>query len=302
MVDVVDPPLEKLEARAKAYRLNSISESTRKSREMQWRCYVKACKCFGWTLFPCDVNQACLYVTYLAERLKFSSVTSYYQAVIFYHVCVGIEPVRMSNPVLKATLKGIERDKGQGEIGKDPMLPHHLRELVKVVDLKDDIEILVLVAAIVMFRTLLRVSHVVFSPHTLRIRDLRFKGTCCILSIHSSKTKGIGPSDEIPITESEDGSICACRWSKFLLHKFKMGKNCYLFSSPKHPKLTYSVFSKKFKVLIRRAELSGDFASHSLRRGGATFMSMLNCPVSQIKERGRWKSDCVYRYIKPPLD
>ena len=30
-------------------------------------------------------------------------------------------------------------------------------------------------------------------------------------------------------------------------------------------------------------------------------MSMLNCPVSQIRARGRWKSDCVYRYIKPPL-
>ena len=75
----------------------------------------------------------------------------------------------------------------------------------------------------------------------------------------------------------------------------------YLFALNSVQMLTYNAFSKKFKTLILRAGLEGDFASHSLRRGGATFVSMLECPVSQIKDRGGWKSDCVYRYIKPPL-
>ena len=30
-------------------------------------------------------------------------------------------------------------------------------------------------------------------------------------------------------------------------------------------------------------------------------MSMVNCNVSEIKARGNWASDCVFRYIKPPL-
>ena len=59
-----------------------------------------------------------------------------------------------------------------------------------------------------------------------------------------------------------------------------------LFSSPMVPKLTYSLFAKKFKELTIRAELKGDFASHSLRRGGATFMSMLERPVGTDQSQG----------------
>ena len=50
-----------------------------------------------------------------------------------------------------------------------------------------------------------------------------------------------------------------------------------------------------------RAGLRGDFASHSLRRGGASYMSMAGCTVTQVKERGGWASDCVYKYIVPSL-
>ena len=31
-------------------------------------------------------------------------------------------------------------------------------------------------------------------------------------------------------------------------------------------------------------------------------MSMLNCPIAQIKARGMWKSDCVYKYIVPDIN
>ena len=89
-----------------------------------------------------------------------------------------------------------------------------------------------------------------------------------------------------------------------MLFKFKKDKDFFLFSSPACDVLTYSMFSKGFKKLLIRAGIHGNFASHSLRRGGGggTFMSMINCPLSQIRARGRWKSDCVYRYIKPPLN
>ena len=74
-----------------------------------------------------------------------------------------------------------------------------------------------------------------------------------------------------------------------------------IFAFSSFPGVTYVKFAKKFKELTTRAGLVGDFASHSLRRGGATFMSMLERPLDQIKARGLWRSDCVFRYIKPPL-
>ena len=165
---------------------------------------------------PCSSNQACLYVTDLSERLKYLSIVAYYQAVIFYHVCAGYHPVRASDPILCSTLKGIERSKSNSQKGKDPILPAQLKRLVRVIDVSDELEVLVWVAALLMFRTLLRVSHVVLSPHTLKVKDVVFTKDCCVLLIHSSKTKGKGAPDEIPVVKSGDKNICAYRWLKHL--------------------------------------------------------------------------------------
>ena len=273
-----------------------------KSRSSQWGIYKQTCKQFDWPIFPCNVDQACQYVSYLAERLKFSSIRSYYQSVIFFHVCAGFEPIRMSNPILNATLRGIEKSKaGEGK-GKDPILPGHLRCIMAVAHKDVELELLVCVASLLMFRTLLRVSHVVHSDHTLKTDDVRFFNGGCLIRVCSSKTtKTRDDSTVLPVLKSKDASICAASWLLFLFRHFRLQRGEFLFSSPSIPVLTYSMFARKFKELTVRSGLKEDFASHSLRRGGATFMSMLERPIDQIKARGLWKSDCVFRYIVPPM-
>ena len=66
---------------------------------------------------------------------------------MFYHVCAGLEPVRMSNHVLCATLKGIEKSKTDVK-GKDTILPNHLRSLMAVGNFYSDLEFIVCVAAL----------------------------------------------------------------------------------------------------------------------------------------------------------
>ena len=154
--------------KAHQFRMNSVSESTLKARQMQWRAYTGACDLFGWDYLTCGVHQACKYVTYLSERLKFSSIVAYYQSVIFHHTCAGIEPVRISNSVLQSTLKGIKRLEHGKEKGKDPIFPHHLEMISNIVNFEVELEFLVFVASLLMFRTLLRVSHVINSEHTLK--------------------------------------------------------------------------------------------------------------------------------------
>ena len=291
-----------LSRQAETYRLNSVAASTKKTRANQWGIYEETCARFGWDPLPCNVEQACLYVTYLAQRLKPSSVRAYYQAVIFYHVCAGVLPVRMSDPVLKATLQGIERAFPGDTKGKDPILPPHLLRIMRVAELGSELEFIVCVAALFMFRTLLRVSNIVVSNHTLKARDVTFSKEGCFVRVSSSKTTSSRDTVKVlPIVFSRDKRICAATWLKMLFLRFKPAPDAQLFSSPNVPVLGYTKFSKKFKELTVRAGLVGDFASHSLRRGGATFMSMLERPLDQIKSRGQWKSDCVFRYIVPPM-
>ena len=153
---------------------------------MQWNSYLRACNEFGWEPLPSNAEQACLYVTYLSGRLKYSSVLAYYQAVIFYHVCAGLEPVRTCNSILRATMNGIKRLAATAPQGKDPIFPSHLRKISKVVDCNNVLDVLVFVASLLMFRSLLRVSHVVDSSHTLLRSDVVFNESGCVLLVHSS--------------------------------------------------------------------------------------------------------------------
>ena len=291
-----------LKERAYLYRENSVSDSTKKTRKMQWNCYLKTCKDYGWAPMPCGREQACLYVTALASRLEFQSVLTYYQAVVYFHVCNGVDPVRQSDPVLKATLSGIERSMIDHKVGKDPLLPVHLVQISKVVDVSNDLEFIVFVAILLMFRTLLRVSHVVKSPHTLRRADVKFNKSGLLLAVRSSKTGKVnGEVVFLPVSFGDNPSICAVRGLKAMCDRFPGHPGDLLFSTQHCVGLSYGMFSNRFKKLVGKARLTGDFASHSLRKGGATFMSMSGCSVQEVKTRGGWKSDCVNRYIKPPI-
>ena len=279
-----------------------MSQSTLKSREMQWGCYLRACVEYDWAPMPCNVEQACLYVSHLAGNLQYSSILAYYQAVIFFHVCAGLNPVRLSNPVLKATMNGIKRLGPSAPRGKDPIFPCHLREISRVVDYTDIAEYLVFVAALLLFRSLLRVSHVIVSAHTLLRSDVMFNENGCVLLVRSSKTLQKGAENFcIPVSKGKDKSICASSRLERMVSVLPMKPSDPLFSAPGVPILTYSMFSKRFASLLSKAGVKGNFASHSLRRGGATFMSMQKCDIADIKDRGRWASDCVFRYLKPPM-
>ena len=111
-----------------------------------------------------------MYVAFLGDRMKFSSVVTYYQAVVYVHTCYGLEPVRLSNPVLKATMSGIQRMEGNYQVGKDPIFPGHLAKIAAVVDNSDRLELTIFVAMLFLFRTLLRVSHVIKSDHTIYVQ------------------------------------------------------------------------------------------------------------------------------------
>ena len=299
---VVSGPTEvELRGKSLKYREDSVADSTKKARKMQWKSYEEACKKYHWDPYNCSVDQACLYVTYLAERLAYASIVAYYNAVVYMLVCKGLNPTRMGNPILKSTLEGIARVKGKGQNGKDPLLPPQLKKVAKVVDWGCHIEFLTFVAVLILFRTLLRVSHVVWSAHTLTRNDVKFNKKGMLLSIRSSKTRCKGSKVEyLPVLYSQDREICAVYWLKKFLKLFPCSRNDQLLSLD-GKKFTYNMFRVNLKKLLSRANVVGDFASHSLRRGGATFMSMNSCTIAEIKARGGWKSNCVFKYIRQPL-
>lgn len=174
-----------------------------------------------------------------------------------------------------------------------------LKKLYVAVDFDVNIQFLVWVAVIVLFRTLLRVSHVIDSPHTLRRRDVSFTPWGVILVVYSAKVGGKKFPRKLPLTRGPNHRWCPVFWIERLFRKFPRPSSAYLFSCEKIPVISYALFHRVFKKLCLSAGVKGRFGSHSLRRGGASFMSEVGIPLAEIKDRGMWSSSCIFDYISP---
>lgn len=235
--------------------------------------------------------------------MRHASVVTYYQAVLYGHCLEGLEAPSMSTPMLKDILRGLLNQPDGPSVPKDPLRPADLKKLFDVLPLHSDIHLLVWVALLVMFRALLRVSHIVKSPHTLTRADVKFYKWGLTLHVKSAKNFRHSPSGAvIPIVCSPSPDLCPVFWLRSLFSKFPKSPSAPLFSSKKWLYVSYSKFTAVFKELCKKAELSGNFGTHSLRRGGASALAELGVPISDIKYRGLWSSDCVNRYLHPTVN
>ena len=280
---IAEPNLEQLIEENEHLRLASVAESTLRSRELQWRCYLRFCAKFSFGVFPCSNNQESLYATFLSKFMVASSITTYIQAVIFFSNIYGHQPPDWKDFNLKATITGIRNLQTAPSNQKDPLFPKHLAKIASIVDSESIIQKLVWAAMCFLFRTLLRVSHVVISPHTLKNKDIVFTNWGFFVKVRSSKTKKKSQKPQyIPVVASPGSPLCPVR----LLHNIWASSDSVennLFSLGDIPSISYNVFHKTMDFLLVKADLQGSFSSHSLRRSQLHVDDRLHHSPDQVK-------------------
>ena len=156
------------------------------------------------------------------------------------------------------------------------------------------------VAVTVAFRCLLRASNYCKSCHSLLCSDIMFVKDGVIVKICSSKTTEFREFvSEIPIFSNPNAVLCPIAWLKDMLALRRPSAGEMLFKMlcrGKWVPMTASWFSAKLKKLCSVQAAS----SHGLRRGGATYMLCNNFKIEEVKQRGLWKSSCVYEYLSVP--
>ena len=152
--------------------------------------------------------------------------------------------------MLSQTVKGIKNLETVPEDVKDPLTEKHLAIMFKNVKVKNEFRILIWTMIIFLFRTLLRVGHVVVSPHTLRKRDIKYFRWGALVSVNSSKTKQKGSSHKIPISRSENLGVCPVYWLEKLFKRYPGVESHMLFSTKNYTHVSYSLFNKSLKKLI----------------------------------------------------
>ena len=61
--------------------------------------------------------------------------------------------------------------------------------------------------------------------------------------------------------------------------------------------MSYNWFNTKLSGVTMLAGLDQGHSTHSLRRGGASYMNSLDYNLLQVKKWGSWLSDTVQKYI-----
>ena len=255
---------------------------------------------------PCSEEKVALYATWLARTMKYGSIQNYLSGLSDFLKQNGEGAINYGSYVISTTLKGIRRAKGDEPRRAKPILPGMLRRIFA--ELSNSPGHNAWRAAVLLsFRALLRKAQVTESDAVLRRGDFKFFDWGLVVTIRRTKTIQFRERVlEVPVARCCDPEMCAVRWVEWHFRELPAGRGDAAFRLPApgggSSGLTYPIYQRTLKMFADRAGLDpADLSSHSLRRGGCTFLAMCGATVEELKARGDWASETVYVYLKTPL-
>lgn len=231
--------------------------------------------------------------------MSFGAVSTYVHALPFMCHLKGYRAPDLTHPQVRLAFKGVKRLCTRPPRRRDPVDLKLLKVIFKNVNIHSNQWLTFWTACITMFRCLLRISNVILSPHSIRVRDLKFTNWVCLVSIRSAKCSSPGIPHVIPLSYVEDRRFCAAFWLKSLISRCKLIGSDYLFCNHSAG-LTYRSFRDMLSSCLNKLTLV-KISSHSFRIGGASLLYNLGLPLSAIKERGGWRSWSVLSYLRDPI-
>ena len=183
-----------LQLEVNAFRECAWSNNTKRTYSVHRRTYIKFCLLLQTPPCPVEQKTICLFIAWLARRLKYNSIKQYLNIIRIIHQENNYPNPLESNYHVNMTLRGVRRTLGDTVCPKIPITPMLLLYIKERLDLSTPHHAAVWAGALLMFYGLLRKSNV-FSPpggHTpdihLSRKDLIFNESGLTLVIRWSKT------------------------------------------------------------------------------------------------------------------
>lgn len=279
--------------------------------------FLNFCRDIDCVAVPVSRVNLCRFAAYLARKLNYTTVQQYLNVVRIIHLENGYENPLTGNFRLQAITQGIKRTKGNEPHYRLPLSPEDLLKIYSHLDLHRIVDLQFWCAVLACFFGVLRMSSVSTDSGTqgnedcceriLCRRDLLITQKGCVLTIHHSKTNQFQERRHtVVLPVIRDNPLCpTSAFVKFLSVAGDVPVYAALlaYQSPHGlVPLTRDKFTRRMQAMFLRLGLSSaDYGTHSLRRGGATWLMACGVPLHTIRVLGDWKSDCIFRYLKPSI-
>ena len=272
------------------------ADSTIKAYKSRWRRYFTFCDIYDLLPLPVDIEGACLYIVHLTKSVCYLTITNYVSSVWKLHDYLGYAHPDPSCFLIQSTLRGAKRLLGSATKPALPVTPANLVDIFYRLDFSKYKDLQFWCALVLSFRCLLRVGHITRSPHEIQVRDIEFTDCGMDLTIRSSKTIQFRERvNVVPVVESKDSVLCPVAVLRD-----------YLAARPRKPTdplfgVSYSTYSSKFSSMCKAIGLEGQYTTHSVRRGAATYLASF-LPLHDVKTYGDWRSWAVLIYLSDTYD
>ena len=291
------PSLEELNKRESELLKNAAAPSTSRARTYQSNCYERFCDCYSYDYLPCSTARVATYVAYLSFFLVYWSILNYLSGLSYYLKARGHQGLDFTIFAIRQSLSGARRMCGKGRGKSVGLFPNDLLNIFETLDLTKCNHLVFWSALTLAFRCLLRASDYCYSRHAVRISDLKLVKDGLIVLIRSSKTNQFREFiSEIPVFANADSLVCPVFCLKEMLSLRCPGLEEMVFKI-KYKGRWRPMSANWFNSMLRKHCKIPKVSSHSLRRGGASFMLQNRHKVAEVKQRGQWKSYCVYEYL-----
>ena len=183
--------LEKMEDK---YIHEHVKKSTRKNHQVHLNQYWELCDFAKIKAFPVTEFKLCKFATFLAQRLKtIQSIKAYCATVCDESEFKGFRPVRRGIKYYR-TINGIKRTLHHKVKHAEPMTPKLLKRILKVVDFRQQKQMVTWVIMVSGFHMILRKSNLVplsqvhDMVHNIYRTDIRYDAGVMVVVIRCSKT------------------------------------------------------------------------------------------------------------------
>ena len=284
-----------------------MAESTKATYRSHLRKYLEYCSKIKCQPVPISNINLCRYVAYLGRSYRFCTVQQYLNIVRILHLELGLSNPLKQNWQLSSVLSGIKRGKGVAQSYKLPIHISMLRQFHSMLNHADPQDARFWAAVLACFFGLLRIGNITVKnkkswcpDKVIKRSDFSVCTKGSVLSVSCTKTIQYKERVlEVPLPFIHNECICPTSAMIRFLHMSRdVPNNMPLLSilqSGKIIPLTQDMVRKKLSQLLPDKR----YGTHSLRRGGATWLLVSGVSLDMVKSLGDWKSDAVLKYIKP---
>ena len=285
---------------------NDLSENSDKTRKSQQKHYLEFCAIYGIAPLAPGYEGIAFYIAHLSNTHKYSSIKGYLSGLNYHLKSYRAPEVPYTDPLVARALRGARRVLGDCPTQALAILPEHLLVLFDKLPCSLG-RTCFWAAALCAFRTLLRKCHYTKSDSMLSRGAFKFLDWGMIVTVSRTKTIQFKERELlIPVCRVKNRSICAVYWTEkhFAEVKGRPDHPAFMIPMAEEVKpLSYTTFSEILKLTSSRAGIKADrISSHGFRSGGATYLARVGVEIDVIKDRGDWKSDQVYVYLRRPME